>query len=142
MRIGVITLTLAFSMAFAFLILAGMPPASDAGPCPSTLDGDAIGDCVDNCSEKDNGDQLDTNLDGYGNICDPDYNQDNVVGLPDKGILLSVFGKSEGAPGYNPDVDLTGDDVIGLPDKGVLLSLFGKTPGPSGRACAGVIPCP
>lgn len=32
MKISAIILTLAFSMAFAFLVLAGMPPASDAGP--------------------------------------------------------------------------------------------------------------
>ncbi len=142
MRIGVITLTLAFSMAFAFLILAGMPPASDAGPCPNTLDTDAIGDCVDNCSIKDNGDQLDTNSDGYGNACDPDFDQNNVVNLADRGILLSVNALSEGDPGYNPDVDMDGNGNIGLGDRGILLSFNGLPQGPSGRACAGTIACP
>ena len=61
MRIGAITLTLAFSMGFAFLVLAGMPPASEAGPCPSTLDSDTIGDCVDNCTTVSNDAQIDTN---------------------------------------------------------------------------------
>jgi len=146
MRIGAITLTLAFSMAFAFLVLAGMPPASDAGPCPSTLEvaagraDDGIGDCVDNCSEHPNPLQIDSNADGYGNLCDPDIDNDGVVGGSDLGLLKAVFLAT--VPPASPDVDFNSDGVIGGADLGVLKSLFLAPPGPSGLGCAGTPPCP
>ena len=65
--------------------------------CPSTLEvgagnaDDGIGDCVDNCTEKTNASQTDSNGDGYGNACDPDYNNDGTVGGADLGILKSLF---------------------------------------------------
>ena len=133
MKIGAITLTLAFSMGFAFLVLAGMPPASEAGPCPSTLDTDTIGDCVDNCTERDNDLQIDSNADGYGNMCDPDVDNDLVVGGADLGILKSVF--LTAVPPTSPDIDFDSDGVIGGADLGILKSLFLSPPGPS--ACAG-----
>ena len=148
MRIGAITLTLAFSMAFAFLVLAGMPPASDAGPCPSTLEvaagqpDDGIGDCVDNCTTRDNAAQIDSNGDGYGNVCDADFNDDGVVGLPDLGLMKKVFGFSAPGPPYDPDMDMNSDGAIGLPDLGLLKKGFGLPVGPSGLGCAGSPPCP
>ncbi len=140
MKIGAITLTLAFSMAFAFLVLAGMPPASDAGPCPSTLDADGIGDCIDNCSTVDNATQIDTNSDGYGNKCDPDIDNDGTVGGGDLATLKANF--LVAVPPASPDIDFDGDGTVGGGDLAILKTFFLGPPGPSGLACAGTIPCP
>ena len=46
-------------------------------------DGDGIADELDNCLNKSNPAQIDTNSDGYGNACDADYNNDGVIGGPE-----------------------------------------------------------
>ena len=50
-------------------------------------DGDWIDDSVDNCLGLFNPDQLDVDGDGYGNQCDPDFNNDCVVDLEDSDML-------------------------------------------------------
>ncbi|MDH3588073.1 MAG: pullulanase-type alpha-1,6-glucosidase, partial [Gammaproteobacteria bacterium] len=50
-------------------------------------DGDGIADAIDNCSELANTDQRDTNGDGFGNRCDPDFNNDGVVNFTDLAII-------------------------------------------------------
>ena len=103
-----------------------------APQCPGTADTDQDGipDSCDNCREVPNPDQRDTNADGIGNICDPDYNNDGVVGIPDFNILRRLFGKTAADPGFDPDVDAQGDDAIGIPDFNVLRRYFGGPPGP------------
>jgi hypothetical protein len=148
MKIGAITLTLAFSMGFAFLVLAGMPPASDAGPCPSTLEvaagnvDDGIGDCVDNCTERDNAGQEDTNSDGYGNMCDQDYDDTLGVSVGNFGTILKVIGATVDpacdaliAPIPCTDVDANQNGGIDVADFGLMLKSIGGPVGPS--ACAG-----
>lgn len=44
-------------------------------------DVDGIEDSADNCVDTPNSDQLDTNLDGFGNRCDADFNNDNIVNV-------------------------------------------------------------
>jgi hypothetical protein len=114
--------------------------ASDLLEAPDA-DGDLVADHDDNCSETANPDQYDANLDGYGNACDADYNDDGVVGLPDFARLANAFGTVQGHPDFDPAVDVNGDGVIGLPEYGFLGSAFGGTPGPSGLDCAGEPPC-
>ena len=41
---------------------------------------------LDNCTLLENADQRDTDGDGFGNICDGDFNNDGVVNIPDLGI--------------------------------------------------------
>ena len=53
------------------------PGQEDAG------DGDGIGDACDNCTLVSNADQRDTDADGYGNMCDADFNGDGVVNVTD-----------------------------------------------------------
>jgi hypothetical protein len=105
-------------------------------------DGDGVIDPNDNCVEVANTDQRDSNLDGYGNLCDTDYDGDEVVGLADYGIFKLAFGKSIPDPAYNPDVDAVGDGAIGLFEFGLFKLSLGRAPGPSGLACAGSPPCP
>ena len=104
-------------------------------------DDDLVADWQDNCSVVANSDQLDTNLDGYGNACDTDYNDDGLVGVRDLGYWKRAFGSTQGQPNYDPDVDVDGDGAIGITDFPFLGGLFGLPPGPSGLSCAGMPPC-
>jgi len=89
-------------------------------------DSDGIVDSLDNCIEISNPDQRDTNGDGYGNICDPDLNNDGGVNFVDLGILKSNFFSAD------PDSDLNGDGGVNFGDLGIMKSMFFAPPGPSG----------
>ena len=106
-------------------------------------DDDGVGNAQDNCTLVDNGNiqlgvgsfaQRDTNGDGYGNVCDADYNNDRIVGTPDYLFLRKSYGSRTGDANYNPDVDYNGDGLIGGPDFLFFKSNLGKPPGPSGIA--------
>lgn len=104
-------------------------------PCAATTpdaDGDGVGDLVDNCVDEPNGGQEDSNLDGIGTACDPDYNNDGDVDDIDLEVFKNAFASSTGDPNFNEDCDHNGDGVIGIPDFGTLGSLSGVGPGPAG----------
>lgn len=127
------------ALASAALFAIGLSISAIAGaPLPDT-DSDGIPDEWDNCSSTSNTDQCDSNLDGYGNRCDPDLNNDGAVGGPDFTTFRSNFGQA--VPPANPDADFTCDGAIGGPDFTIFRSGFGGAPGPSGLGCAGTIPC-
>jgi len=54
-------------------------------------DDDGVPDNADNCTLVGNADQRDTNGDGFGNLCDPDLDNDGNVNFIDLGLLKSVF---------------------------------------------------
>ena len=93
-------------------------------------------DAADNCLTEPNPDQRDTNQDGYGNVCDADLNNDEMVDFLDLGILKSVFFTGDA------DADFNGDGIVDFLDLGRMKTQFFGPPGPSGLACAGTIPCP
>jgi hypothetical protein len=105
------------------------------GPAISDQDQDGVEDPLDDCLIEPNPDQLDSDQDGYGNLCDADFDDDGTVGILDFGLL-------RGDPGWNPDVDVDGDGVVGMLDFGRLRDALGGSPGPSGLSCAGAPPCP
>ncbi|MDJ0867077.1 MAG: thrombospondin type 3 repeat-containing protein [Myxococcota bacterium] len=105
-------------------------------------DQDGVRDQDDNCLVTANADQIDTDSDGYGNACDPDYNNDRAVGIPDFNVVRAQFGLTDADPGFDPAVDHNGDGAVGLADFNVFRSYFGLMPGPSGLGCAGTVPCP
>jgi hypothetical protein len=129
------------ALALAVLLAAGVSFTSFAGSL-ADADGDLVPDGFDNCSAKANTDQLDSNQDGYGNVCDADFDNNGTVGQTDFTILGQSFGTALGQPGYNADVDCDGTDSIGQPDFTCLGVQFGGPPGPSGLSCAGTITCP
>ncbi|NNF17758.1 MAG: hypothetical protein HKN70_13525 [Gammaproteobacteria bacterium] len=88
-------------------------------------DNDGIGDDVDNCTDVANADQRDTDGDGFGNICDPDFNNDGVINFLDLGYLGSRFGSSD------PDADLDGDGFVTFLDFAILRDMFYGVPGPA-----------
>ncbi len=89
-------------------------------------DGDGIADGSDNCSAVENADQNDTDSDGYGNICDPDFNNDGVVNFSDVAQFASVFNTSDAL------ADLNGDGSVNFLDFTIVSSFFLNPPGPSG----------
>ena len=99
------------------------------------LDGDGVLDALDNCMQAPNGPtipdaggniQLDSNGDGYGNLCDADLNNDGVVNGLDVGPFVAQFGTA------GPDADFNGDGIVNGLDVGPFVNSFGQAPGPSG----------
>ncbi|MDJ0864963.1 MAG: S8 family serine peptidase [Myxococcota bacterium] len=108
----------------------------------SDVDEDGVPDRDDRCVEVADPAQGDADRDGYGDVCDPDYDNDGAVGIPDFNVLRAQFGRTETDPGFDPAVDHDGDGAVGIPDFAVFRAHFGGPPGPSGLECAGTAPCP
>jgi hypothetical protein len=98
-------------------------------------DNDGVGNSIDNCTQVPNGptirdaggnSQLDSNGDGYGNMCDPDFNGNGIVDPSDFSLLKSRFGQ----PGF-ADQDLNGNGIVDPSDFSLLKTMFGQPPGPS-----------
>ena len=109
--------------AAALSILLAFAPAPPAG---AGRDGDGVPDATDNCLEIANLDQRDSDLDGFGNACDADLNNDGLVDFLDLGILKSVFFSAD------PHADLNGDGTVDFLDLGMMKGLFFRPPGPAG----------
>lgn len=92
---------------------------------PRDSDGDGIFDDSDNCTAVANPSQRDTDGDGYGNFCDPDFNQDLTVNFADLSIFRDRFF------GADPDADLNGDGTVDFDDLAIVRDLFFGPPGPS-----------
>ena len=89
-------------------------------------DGDGVNDLVDNCTDVANPTQLDTNGDGFGNACDADLNNDNVVNFVDLGLLRAAFFTTG-----TLDADFNGDGVVNFIDLGIMRLGFFQPPGPA-----------
>ncbi|MEL7450707.1 MAG: thrombospondin type 3 repeat-containing protein, partial [Pseudomonadota bacterium] len=94
-------------------------------------DGDGISRSLDNCLDAANADQRDTDGDGFGNVCDGDFNADCRINFEDLGIMKEFMFSS------NAETDLDGDGAVNFLDVGLLKSIFFQPPGPSGvpNAC-------
>ncbi|NNF67983.1 MAG: hypothetical protein HKM98_10780 [Gammaproteobacteria bacterium] len=95
------------------------------GVRPDDADQDGVLDSFDNCTEVANAAQRDTDGDGYGNFCDPDFNQDLIVNFVDLQYMADEFFASD------PDADLNGDGLVNFADLQLLSDLFFLAPGPS-----------
>ncbi|NNF18047.1 MAG: hypothetical protein HKN70_14985 [Gammaproteobacteria bacterium] len=95
-------------------------------------DGDGVNDDLDNCTLIANPSQLDTNGDGYGNICDPDLDNSNTVNFADFTLLTDAFLSVPGDPNWNPDADLDGNGQVSFIDISLFPPFFLMPPGPSG----------
>lgn len=93
----------------------------------SDIDSDGIADVSDNCIEASNANQFDSDGDGYGNMCDPDINNDGRV---DEWDWYLAYGFSEDYDPYEeddgddrfldyylPDADINGDGLNNHSDR-------------------------
>jgi hypothetical protein len=124
---------------FGILVgIFGTPPGPSGLACAGTVpcadtDQDGSHDTADNCLNTPNT-QVDPDLDGYGNICDADFDQDGDTDQDDFDYFSACT--------IDPACDLDEDGFIGnLGDLGIMTALLGSPPGPSGLACAGTVPC-
>ena len=137
------------------------PPDDPAGPnitatlfaglvCSTSatedFDGDGVDDFIDNCVDVANGPllpdaggniQRDTDLDGYGNVCDADLNNLDgltTVNLSDYSAFRSVFGDPAPGPPFTmaDHADFNGNGTVNLSDYSLFRRSFGGAPGPSG----------
>ncbi len=92
-------------------------------------DSDGLSDPADNCTLVANADQRDTNGDGYGNLCDPDLNNDGLVNFADVALWAPFFNTVT-----NGDEDLNGDGFANFGDFAIFPDFFLQPPGPSGTA--------
>ena len=97
-------------------------------------DSDGVLDDADNCILVANGPndpdaggnvQLDTDGDGYGNICDPDFDNSGVVNAADLAYMKTQFFTNDA------DADLDGSGVVNAADLAILKTMFFQPPGPS-----------
>lgn len=126
-------------------------------PAGADSDSDVIHDVEDNCSEVANGpnditfeegplgfpNQTDTDLDGFGDLCDADFDQDGVVTGADFGTLINCFQigslPTTLGPAADPtceESDMDDDGLVAMSDFNRLVAQFNQVPGPSGLACA------
>jgi hypothetical protein len=122
-------------------------------PCPSCPlecvgemcddDGDQHVNRNDNCSEVANPDQCDTDRDGYGNACDPDFDENGRVDVADYARFLLRDRRIGRDGGHGTDMNCDGAvDGADFPQLRPPFARPGAAPGPSGLRCAGTAPCP
>ena len=99
-------------------IALGSSPDTDA-------DADGVIDVNDNCVVTSNTNQRDSNGDGYGNICDPDLDNNGVVQAADLAIFKPFFFRPD------PDADFDGNGIVQAADLAIMKKMFFLPPGPS-----------
>jgi subtilisin family serine protease len=90
---------------------------------PPDADGDLIPDLIDNCGSLPNPDQVNTDGDALGDLCDPDDDND---GCSDAGELAHVPAMDPLDKTDFPDID--GSGMVDFPDFLVILASWNTTP--------------
>ena len=118
--------TVLTSILFAFALSAPADDSTYANSGMLDTDGDSVYDDIDNCTLLPNTAQTDTDGDGYGNVCDGDFNNDCQTNILDLARLRLVYFST----GVSAE-DMDGDGVVGVVDLGLLRLEFFGAPGPS-----------
>ena len=102
----------------------------NSGNNPTDSDNDGYTDNYDSCQYVPNPTALlqrDTDGDGYGNLCDADLDNSQMVNTLDFGLFKQAFGRT----GDLLDADFNLDGIVNTLDFGMFKQMFGKPPGPS-----------
>lgn len=92
-------------------------------------DNDDVADAADNCTALANTDQRDTDGDGFGNLCDADFDNDCVINFSDLAAISELFFQNGD---LNEDMD--GDGTVSFSDLALVKASLFEAPGPSGIA--------
>ena len=102
------------------------------------FDGDGVADGLDNCSERANPTQDDTDGDFCGNLCDADYDDDGFSGIVDFHSIAVAFGTMDEEKVHR---DPVAGKTVGHRDWAFFVLAHGLVPGPSGTT-PGTTACP
>jgi hypothetical protein len=119
--------------------LTGLTPQINAYQVrvANDFDEDLVWDSEDNCSERINPGQDDTDCDTYGNLCDTDYDNNGITGFPDFGQFVAAYGTNDEEKCH---VEPIPGCSVGFPDFGFYVGNYSSVPGPSGT-CRPSPPC-
>lgn len=127
---------LGYSVELASPTTSGPGRTLAATALPGDRDGDHIPDEIDTCPDTADSSNVDTDLDGVGNACDADYDNDGAVAGSDYAVLLAAFGRSQGGPGYDARADHDLDGTVAGSDFATFLRYFGTAPAGSAGTIA------
>ncbi len=108
------------------------PPGNNSGyiwTFNNDFDVDGIENLLDNCWKVANTGQADSDLDGFGNRCDGDMNQNNVTNSQDYVLFRAQLGAPSVPPVYNK-ADINANAVVNSQDYVLFRGLLGSPPGP------------
>jgi hypothetical protein len=95
--------------------------AGALGDPTADVDGDGVPDFRDNCAATANAGQNDTDIDGYGNACDCDLDNNGNVGMTDFMLFSGSWGSSDAV------ADFDGDGNVGMADFMTFQDRWGTT---------------
>ena len=135
----------------AILGLAVALPLAALAAAPGDADGDGIPDALDKCTLDSRnaapGANCDTDSDGYGNVCDPDFDQNFAVNANDFARYFTPSFKSHVPASTGTDLNCDGSvkkddhEQFFVPKFKGDAKLGSAVPGPSGLPCAGTPGC-
>jgi hypothetical protein len=135
----------------AIVALAVALPGASLAASPGDADGDGVPDAIDKCTLDSRNAapsaNCDTDGDGYGNVCDPDFDQNFAVNANDYTRYFVPSFKSHVPASTGTDMDCDGkvtkkdDEAFFVPKFKGDAKLGGAVPGPSGLPCAGTPGC-
>ncbi len=99
---------------------------TEPAPPPVDTDSDGVFDDVDNCTDAANPGQEDSDADGYGNLCDADFDNNCGVSFSDLAFLKERFLTGD------PVADMNSDGSVNFGDLALFKTQFFGQPGPSG----------
>jgi hypothetical protein len=133
-----------------FAISIGFPIASFAGLAPDA-DGDGIPDVLDKCTLDSRNATApatcDHDTDGYGNVCDGDFDQNFSINSVDFSMLFVPAFKGSDPTPWPQGMDMDCNGSVNSVDFSMFFvpkfkgGLGGAIPGPSGLSCAGTPGC-